>query len=149
MFYNYIVLPSGRSLLFNAAIMFNADHSIVHQQSNPRKHLKKFNDVVEIFHNTKLKKSEVSSKHSKVDGAKYEKKPQLPETKEAPRKIQEASMLSPRSKCPERVNHECQSHDKKNDCKSHDKRNEKDQCRSHDKKNQQDLQTLNNQNNSE
>ncbi|XP_039311627.1 uncharacterized protein LOC105202730 isoform X3 [Solenopsis invicta] len=136
--------------------------SSVHQQSNLPKHLRKFNDVVEIFHNTKLKKSNsrVSNKCSK-DVAKYEKKLHLPETKEAPKKIQETLMLSPKSKCLEHVNRKV--HDKENEkehCISHDKQNEQDNgshgksieknhCGSHDKKNQQQLQTLNNKNNSE
>ncbi|XP_036143117.1 uncharacterized protein LOC105838113 [Monomorium pharaonis] len=145
-------------------------HNIVHQQSNPKQHLKKFNDVVEIFHNTKLKnnncgifskrmplgsnkRTPLSLINSKVDEAKHEKKSRLPETKEAQRKIQETSALSPENRNPERpINRECQSRDKKNEkdqCRSHDKKNEGNYCRSHDKKNQQDLQTLNDQNHSE
>ncbi|XP_077264067.1 uncharacterized protein LOC143898447 isoform X2 [Temnothorax americanus] len=86
-----------------------------HQQSNPPKQLKKSNDVVEIFHNTRLKNSNsgVSSKQSKVDEAKYEKKSHLPKTVD--RWNQEASVSSPRDRCSKRVNHECQSYDKKNE----------------------------------
>lgn len=55
----------------------------------------------------------VSSKLSKVDGVKYEKKPYLPETVD--RKNQKGLVSSPRDKCiSERVNRECQS-DKKNE----------------------------------
>lgn len=124
----YCVIIKDRS--FRLAIIFDAGHGVTHQQSNLSKHLKKSNDVVEIFHNTKLKNSNsgVSSMHSKVDRPKYEKKPHLPET--ADRKIQEASVLSPKNRCQERVNREYHLHDKKN---------EQDHC----------PQTLNYQNNSE
>ncbi|KAL6260599.1 hypothetical protein P5V15_008120 [Pogonomyrmex californicus] len=81
------------------------DHA--HQQSNSPKHLKKFNDVVEIFHNTKLKNSNsgVSSKPSELNETKDAKKSHLPETD---RKIQKTSYA-------ERNNRERQSHDKNNE----------------------------------
>ncbi|KYN05777.1 hypothetical protein ALC62_03256, partial [Cyphomyrmex costatus] len=93
----------------------NAPQPIHQSLSNQPKHVKKSNDVVEIFHNTKLKNNNfgVSSKHSKDDGAKYEKKPHLSENKENLKKIQEA-VFSPKDKHSENVNQECQSHDKKN-----------------------------------
>jgi len=72
----------------------------------------------------------MSSKHvSKVDGAKCVKKPCLTETKEDSKRIQKASILSPRDRGLD-VNRECQSHE--------------------NKKNEQNcLQTLNYQSNSE
>lgn len=96
-------------------IIFYADHGVVHQQFNPSKQLKKSNDVVEIFHNTRLKNSNsgVFSKHSKVDEAKCERKPRLSETVE--RRNQETSVSTPRDRCPERVKNECQSYNKKNE----------------------------------
>jgi len=61
--------------------------------------VKKFNDVVEIFHNTRLNNSNsgMSSKHSKL-GAKCEKKPYVVEIKEDPKRIQKASILSPKDR---------------------------------------------------
>ncbi|XP_071653282.1 uncharacterized protein [Temnothorax longispinosus] len=97
-------------------------HGVAHQQSNPPKQLMKSNDVVEIFHNTRLKNSNsgVFSKHSKVDEAKYEKKSHLPKTVDRRNQLnQEASMSSPRDRCSKRVNHECQSYDKKNEPACH------------------------------
>lgn len=123
-----------RSLLFNDNFC-NAGLGVTHQPSNPREqvkksndvvihqpsnspeHVKKSNDVVEIFHNISLKNSnsKMSSKHSKVDRAKNEKKSHLPATEEDPRRMQKASALTPRDRCLEHVNRECQSHDKKNE----------------------------------
>lgn len=82
----------------------------MYQQSNP-KQLKKFNDVVEIFHNTRLKNSnsEMSSKHSKVDAIKYKKKPHPRETVD--RRGQEVSNPKDRSS---EYNHKYQSYNKKN-----------------------------------
>lgn len=84
----------------------------MHQQSNPPKQPKKFNDVVEIFHNTRLKNSNsgMSSKYPKVDAVKHEKKPHLSETVD--RRDQEAS--NPKDRSSER-NHKSQSYDKKNE----------------------------------
>ncbi|KYM79889.1 hypothetical protein ALC53_09594 [Atta colombica] len=97
--------------------------------SNPPKHVKKSNEVVEIFHNTKLKNNnfELFIKHSK-DGAKYEKKPHLSEVKENPKRIQE-TVLSSKNRRSENINQII--------CESHDKKNEPDHC----------LQMLNHQNN--
>ncbi|XP_011690061.1 PREDICTED: uncharacterized protein LOC105451365 isoform X3 [Wasmannia auropunctata] len=90
---------------------------VAHQPSNPPKHVKKFNDVVEIFHNTKLKNnnSVVPSKRFKANEAKYERKTHLPATKENSRKIQETLALTPRDRCPEHIDRECQSRNKKNE----------------------------------
>lgn len=87
-----------------------AGHGVVRPPSNP-KQLKKFNDVVEIFHNTRLKNSNsgVSSKYSKVDAVKYEKKPHPPETVD--RRNQQVS--TPKDRFSERK-HKCQSYDQKN-----------------------------------
>jgi len=116
MFYNYILLSSGIDLLFSEFF----DAGVAHQPSNPPKHVKKFNDVVEIFHNARLKNSNsgMSSKHSKV-GAKCEKKPYLVETKEDPKRIQKASILSPRDRGLEHVNLECQSQENKKNEENH------------------------------
>ncbi|XP_012216078.2 putative leucine-rich repeat-containing protein DDB_G0290503 [Linepithema humile] len=89
------------------AQMFNADHAVIHPKPTLSKHLKKSNDVVEIFHNTTLKDSNsvVSSKHSKLSRqAKYVKK-QLIEP--AAQKIQEKSPS-------EHINHEYQTRKKEN-----------------------------------
>lgn len=98
--------------------------------SNPPKHVKKSNEVVEIFHNTKLNNNnfELFIKHSK-DGAKYEKKPHLSEVKENSKRIQE-TVLSSKNRRSENINQIiCESHD--------DKKNKPDHC----------LQMLNHQNN--
>lgn len=105
-------------------MIFDAGHGVVvHQQSNPPRQLK--NDVVEIFHNAKLKSSNsgMSSKQSKVDADKYEKKPHLPEI---------VDQISQEVSSPKDTrNHKRQSCDKKNE--------RADDC----------LQTLNCQNNLE
>lgn len=86
--------------------MFNADHSVINQKPTLSKHLKKSNDVVEIFHNpTTLKNSNsaMSSKHFKLDRqAKYVKK-----LTEPTQKIQEKSPS-------EHINHKYQIRDKEN-----------------------------------
>ncbi|XP_018361531.1 PREDICTED: uncharacterized protein LOC108760214 isoform X2 [Trachymyrmex cornetzi] len=123
-----------KGLVINCQPLINRSsnaHQPIHQpSSNPPMHVKKSNNVVEIFHNTKLKNNNfgVSIKHLKDDGAKYEKKPHLPdETKENPKRIQE-TMLSSKDRHSENVTQKCESHDKKN---------EPDRC----------LQMLNHQNN--
>ncbi|KYQ57596.1 hypothetical protein ALC60_03558 [Trachymyrmex zeteki] len=89
----------------------------IHQPTyDPPKHAKKSNDVVEIFHNIRLKKNNfgVSIKHSKDNEAKYEKKLHLPEDKENPKRIQE-TVLSPKDRHSKNINQKYQSHDKKNE----------------------------------
>ncbi|XP_011872993.1 PREDICTED: uncharacterized protein LOC105564867 [Vollenhovia emeryi] len=90
-------------------------NGVAQRQFNPPKQPKKFNDVVEIFHNTRVKDSNsgVSSKHSKVSGVKYEEKPHLPEAVD--RRNREAAVPSPRDRCSERVNREDQSYNNKNE----------------------------------
>ncbi|EGI57954.1 hypothetical protein G5I_14142 [Acromyrmex echinatior] len=108
-----------KGLLINCQPLINRSSNTcqpIHQPpSNPPKYMKKSNDVVEIFHNNKLKNNnfEVSIKQSKDDEVKYEKKPHLPEVKENPKRIQE-TVLNSKDRRSENINQKCESHDKKN-----------------------------------
>lgn len=113
-------------IIFDAGLVINRQPLInrlsnvyqpIHQPTyDPPKHAKKSNDVVEIFHNIRLKKNNfgVSIKHSKDNEAKYEKKLHLPEDKENPKRIQE-TVLSPKDRHSKNINQKYQSHDKKNE----------------------------------
>ncbi|XP_018349331.1 PREDICTED: uncharacterized protein LOC108752761 isoform X2 [Trachymyrmex septentrionalis] len=105
-----------KGLVINCQPLVNHSSNTNQPPSNPPKHVKKSNDVVEIFHNTKLKNNnfEESIIHSKDDEAKYEKKPHLPEAKKNPKRIQE-TVLSSKDGRSENVNQKCEFHDKKNE----------------------------------